>query len=80
MATVQLPHTLGPPVALKRSAGLLGRDKAASLQRVHQLFPTADPARKKDHGRGEALSIATAFATPSRVAGCATEKSGRFAA
>jgi len=26
------------------------------------------------------LSIATAFATPSRVAGCATEKSGRFAA
>ena len=80
MATVQLPHTPVTPVAGKRSAGLLGCDKDASRQRAHPLIPTADLARKKDHGRGEALSIATAFATPSRVGGSTTEKRGRFAA
>ena len=59
MATLQLPHTpVVTPVAGKCSAGLLGRDKAASLQRVHPLFPTADPARKQDHGRGEAWYLA----------------------
>jgi crossover junction endodeoxyribonuclease RuvC len=58
IATLQLPHTIITPAAWKRSAGLLGRDKDASRQRAQQLFPTADLARKKDHGRGDALCIA----------------------
>jgi hypothetical protein len=68
IATLQLPNTPGPsPLAGKRSVGLLGRDKDASWQRVHQLFPTADLARKNDHGRGEAFASRTpASATPSR--------------
>jgi hypothetical protein len=67
IATLQLPNTPWPsPLAGKRSVGLLGRDKDASWQRVHQLFPTADLARKNDHGRGEAFASRTpASATPS---------------
>jgi hypothetical protein len=57
-ATLLLPHTLPPSVAWKRSVGLLGCDKDASWQRTHPRFPTADPARKQDHGRGEAWYLA----------------------
>jgi crossover junction endodeoxyribonuclease RuvC len=59
IATLQLPNTLvGAPVAWKRSAGLLGRDKDASRQRAQPRFPRADLAHTKDPGRGEALCIA----------------------
>jgi crossover junction endodeoxyribonuclease RuvC len=49
----------GLPVAWKRSTGLLGCDKEASRQRAHPLIPTADLARKQDHGGGEAWCIAS---------------------
>jgi len=58
MATVQLPNAWGLPVAWKRSAGLLGRDKDASWQRAQPRFPTADLAHKNDPDRGEAWCIA----------------------
>ena len=67
IATLQLLHTLFPPVAWKRSAGLLGCDKGASWQRTHPLILAADLARKQNHGRGEAFASRTpASATPSR--------------
>lgn len=60
----QLPLELIAPAKWKRGLTLImprasdGEKKAASLERARQLFPRADLARVKDHGRAEALLIA----------------------
>jgi Holliday junction resolvasome RuvABC endonuclease subunit len=64
-ATVALcgvPYTLIEPSVWKRRHGLYGADKEASRQLALQLFPSAAVllARKKDHGRSEAMLIALA--------------------
>ena len=61
LATLQLVRCrieLVAPAAWKRALGL-SSDKAASLDRARLLFPSAPLDRKKDHGRAEALLIAT---------------------
>ena len=46
------------PAAWKKAYALIGKDKDASRQLATQMFPWAELARKKDHGRAEALLIA----------------------
>lgn len=48
------------PVKWKRNLGLIGKDKNASLALAQALYPEIANklARKKDHGRAEALLIA----------------------
>lgn len=60
IASKGLPLTLTLPSAWKRRAGLLRADKTASLTLARQTWPNIrdDLARKKDHGRAEALLIA----------------------
>lgn len=68
LATLQVLQTrieFVAPQTWKKSMGLLsGREttdtarKQASLDKARLLFPGADLARKKDHGRAEALLIA----------------------
>jgi hypothetical protein len=62
VALCAVPITIVEASAWKKALGLLGQrgDKEASRQRALQLFPTAHAllARKKDHGRAEALLIA----------------------
>jgi hypothetical protein len=48
----------------------LSKDKAQSLDRARLLYPTASLDRKKDHGRGEAILLATfALNRASRASG-----------
>ena len=60
-----IPITVIEPSFWKKHHGLLGQrgDKEASRQRALQLFPTGHDllARKKDHGRAEAMLIALTF-------------------
>ena len=55
-----IPVTIVEPAVWKRFYKLPGKDKEASRQRALQLFPAAHSvlARKKDHGRAEAMLIA----------------------
>jgi crossover junction endodeoxyribonuclease RuvC len=58
LTTLQLPYTPIRPGIWKRSM-TLGKDKEAARLRAQQLFPSADLRRKKDHGRAEALLLAS---------------------
>lgn len=60
LAALEIPYTLIEPTVWKRAMVGLGKDKDASRIRAQQLFPASagDLARKKDHGRAEALLIA----------------------
>lgn len=58
LAALQLPYTPIRPGIWKRALAL-GKDKEASRLRAMQLYPGADLRRKKDHGRAEALLLAS---------------------
>ena len=56
-----IPHTIVTPQSWKKAAGILsGSDKEASRRRALQLFPgeAANLARKRDHGRADAMLLA----------------------
>jgi Holliday junction resolvasome RuvABC endonuclease subunit len=55
-----IPVTIVEPAVWKRFYTLPGKEKEASRQRALQLFPAAHAvlARKRDHGRAEAMLIA----------------------
>ena len=54
-----IPHELVTPQAWKRvMMDGMPKEKDASIQRVHQLFPEADVTLKKHHGRADALLMA----------------------
>ena len=55
-----VPMTIVEPALWKKFHGLRGGDKESGRQRAMQLFPTAhaELARKKDHGKGDAMLIA----------------------
>jgi crossover junction endodeoxyribonuclease RuvC len=54
---LQLPMEFVTPARWKASLGL-DREKTSALHRARLLFPTAELARQKDHGRAEALLLA----------------------
>lgn len=54
----EVPCELVPPATWKKSFGLLGADKAASIAKAKALFPSASLEKKKDHGKAEALLLA----------------------
>lgn len=58
LAFAGIPYTRVRPAVWKRALNLRGKDKEASRLRAQQLFPHASLARKKDHGRAEALLLA----------------------
>ena len=58
LTTLQLPYTSVRPRVWKRSLAL-GKDKEASRLRAMQLYSGADLRRKWDHGRAEALLLAS---------------------
>ena len=55
-----LPVEIVEPSVWKRALRLPGKDKEAARQRALELFPGAHSllARKRDHGRAEAILIA----------------------
>jgi crossover junction endodeoxyribonuclease RuvC len=61
-----IPVEIIEPSAWKRFWKLPGKDKESSRQKALQLFPAAHPAlaRKRDHGRSEAMLIALYRAGP----------------
>jgi crossover junction endodeoxyribonuclease RuvC len=58
ITALSLPYTSVRPGVWKRSM-TLGKDKEASRLRAQQLYPSADLRRKKDHGRAEAVLLAS---------------------
>jgi crossover junction endodeoxyribonuclease RuvC len=60
IALCGVPVEIVEPSMWKRSLHLPGKDKEAARQRALELFPAAHGllARKKDHGRAEAMLIA----------------------
>jgi len=61
LAALEIPLSYVSPTRWKRAAGIpAGSDKDESRRRAIELFPGAADllARKKDHGRAEALLIA----------------------
>lgn len=60
MATLDLPYRLVTPVTWKRHHRLLKTEKDESRARALELFPqcSSELARKKDHGRADALLMA----------------------
>ncbi len=60
-AGLDIPLDYIDPTTWKRRAGLIGEDKAASMDLARRLYPEAKKwlTRKKDHGRAEAILIAT---------------------
>jgi len=60
LACCEIPMTIVEPTAWKKFHRLRGGDKETSRQRALQLFPAAHAllARRKDHGRAEAVLIA----------------------
>jgi crossover junction endodeoxyribonuclease RuvC len=60
-ATAELTHfplVLVTPQAWKKHHGLIGTEKAASLDLARSMFPEASLKRQKDHGRADALLMA----------------------
>jgi crossover junction endodeoxyribonuclease RuvC len=55
-----IPIQIIEPAVWKRALRLSGKDKEAARQRALELFPAAHAllARKRDHGRAEAILIA----------------------
>lgn len=62
IALCEIPITIIEPSVWKRKHQLRGKDKEGARQLALQLFPSAHAllARRKDHGRAEALLIALA--------------------
>lgn len=61
LAACGVPYTVITPAKWKPYVGVpTGADKEASRQRALQLFPDqcANLARKKDHGRADAMLLA----------------------
>lgn len=59
IAAFRLPLTKVEPRVWKQAMGIpSGAEKSESVVRAAQLFPTASLARKKDHGRADALLLA----------------------
>jgi crossover junction endodeoxyribonuclease RuvC len=58
LGALRIPYTAVRPAVWKRSIGP-SKDKEASRLRAQQLYPGADLRRKKDHGRAEALLLAS---------------------
>jgi len=59
LGCLRIPHELVTPQAWKRvMMNGMPKEKDASIQRVHQLFPEADVTLKKHHGRADALLLA----------------------
>ena len=60
VALCSIPMEIVEPSAWKRFWHLPGKDKEAARQKAVQLFPGAHAvlARKRDHGRGEAMLVA----------------------
>jgi hypothetical protein len=60
LAALDVPYSWVSPRTWKRASGLIGADKDVSRARAMEWYPQASDrlARKKDHGRAEALLIA----------------------
>jgi crossover junction endodeoxyribonuclease RuvC len=59
LSALRMPYTRIEPIAWKKKMGIVAKsDKNASIIRALQLYPEADLARKKDHGRADAILIA----------------------
>jgi crossover junction endodeoxyribonuclease RuvC len=60
IACCEIPMTVIEPAAWKKAHHLRGGDKEGGRQRALQLFPAAHAllARKKDHGRSDAILVA----------------------
>ena len=60
LAAYKVPTVMLTPQKWKRAAGLIKKDKDASRNLAMQLYPELSNklARKKDHGRADALLIA----------------------
>lgn len=56
-AALMVPVVLITPVAWKKKAQLLGKDKDAARALAQQLYPQAPLAAKKDIGRADAILI-----------------------
>lgn len=56
--SLDIPLELVLPTAWKKTQGLIGKDKEASLALARNLFPAMDLHLKKHHDRAEALLIA----------------------
>lgn len=52
------PYLIEDPNSWKRSLGLLGQDKGASIDLALKFYPDADIRLKKHHNRAEALLLA----------------------
>lgn len=61
LAALDVPFRTVAPVVWKRRFNLLGKDKGQSRERAQELYPQLAQhlRRVKDHGRAEALLIAT---------------------
>jgi crossover junction endodeoxyribonuclease RuvC len=57
-ALTRYPTMLVTPQAWKKYHGLIGSEKAASLELARSMFPEASLKRQKDHGRADALLMA----------------------
>lgn len=62
LAALGIPYQLIPPVAWKRSFSLIGKDKKASIETCHKLFPDVnllptDRSRVPSDGMAEAALI-----------------------
>jgi hypothetical protein len=58
LASLRMAYTPVRPAVWKRAMAL-GKDKEASRLRAMQLYPGAELRRKRDHGRAEALLLAS---------------------
>lgn len=58
VAALGLPYELVTPQSWKKHFGLRGSEKDASRSLAQRYYPSASLARKKDHGRAEALLLA----------------------
>jgi crossover junction endodeoxyribonuclease RuvC len=58
LGAMQIPITDVTPQLWKKHYGLIGKDKDAGRGVAIKLFPKASLARKKDHGKADALLIA----------------------
>lgn len=59
LAALEIPHELVTPQSWKRAMmDGMSKEKDASRQRVHQLFPEVDVRLKKHHGRADAVLLA----------------------
>src|SRR6516225_5100972 len=74
VALCSIPMEIVEPSAWKRFWHLPGKDKEAARQKAVQLFPGAHAvlARKRDHGRGEAMLVALygAYTNGTRTRSC----------